>query len=45
MVERVTIPECPAFQFCRGKGVDCEICLSLQVDAWREHVKKVLRKP
>lgn len=36
------IQECPAYSVCRDKKVDCGVCLEISVEAWREHVKKVL---
>lgn len=44
MVERITIPECPAFRICRMNGMGCEICLQLSPEAWREHVRAVRLK-
>lgn len=37
-----TIQECPAYRVCQEKKVDCEICMGLSVEAWREHVGNVL---
>lgn len=42
--EKVSIPECPAYEKCRAIGADCEVCLQLSVADWRAHVKKVLAK-
>jgi len=39
-----TIQECPAYHICQEKKVDCETCLSLSVEAWREHVQGVLAR-
>jgi len=36
------IQECPTYAICREKGVSCDVCLELDVPAWREHVRKVL---
>jgi len=38
------VRECPAFEHCREKKVDCGICLGLSVEAWREHVAAVLSR-
>lgn len=37
------IQECPAYEVCRVKKIDCGICLDLSVEEWRTHVKKVLK--
>ena len=37
-----SIPECPAFRICQDRKATCDICLSLPVAEWREHVGKVL---
>lgn len=37
----IIIPECPAYGKCTGS---CEVCQSLAVEAWKEHVRKVLKK-
>jgi len=37
----ITIPECPAYGKCSG---GCEVCQTLPVLAWKEHVRKVLKK-
>ena len=39
-----TIPECLAFEFCRALKSSCDVCLELDLQAWKKHVKKVLRK-
>lgn len=38
------IPECPAYEICRKKKVNCDVCQALSIEAWREHVWKVLKK-
>jgi hypothetical protein len=43
-MSKPTIPECPAYEVCRAKGVGCEICLELSAQEWREHVNHVLKK-
>lgn len=37
----IAIPECPAFGKCTGS---CEVCQSLAVEAWKEHVWMVLKR-
>jgi len=37
----ITIPECPAYGKCTGGR---EVCQSLAVEAWKEHVRKVLKR-
>jgi hypothetical protein len=36
------VRECPAYNICREKMVDCMICLELDPEEWREHVRAVL---
>ena len=38
------IPECPAYEICRKKKASCDVCQALSIEAWREHVLKVLKR-
>ena len=37
----IAIPECPAYGKCSG---GCEVCQALSIEAWKEHVWKVLKR-
>ena len=37
----IIIPECPACGKCTG---GCEVCQALSIEAWKEHVWKVLKR-
>jgi hypothetical protein len=39
-----TIPECKAFELCRELKVSCDMCLTLPVPEWVQHVEKILAK-
>ncbi len=38
------VQECPAYEICRGLRTACDVCMGLEVPAWRKHVKKVLKR-
>lgn len=39
-----SVLECPAYEICRGLRTACDICMSLELSAWKKHVKKVLKR-
>ena len=41
---RQAIPECLAYEKCKTIGADCDVCLQLSANGWREHVRKVLAR-
>jgi hypothetical protein len=38
------VQECPAFEHCREKKTDCGICLELDPEKWKAHVKAVMAR-
>ena len=39
-----SVPECPAYEICRGLRIACDICMRLEIPDWQKHVKKVLKR-
>lgn len=39
-----TIPECKAYELCRSRGASCDLCLTLPVPEWKDHVEKILAR-